>query len=273
MPSPNALAYLNGQRIVQIYKGTEMVRKLNQYYYKIEDEESPLSAYDTEVLADNPLVYLKLDDADGAVAADSSGNGNDFAYIGGCTASVDGPFPGGSVRIVGVISDTRIEAPSSDIGGFEGAAQEWTVEAWVKLDTGSSYLGLGNKGGDFSVGDGWEATIADPLPPEFQYYIASGDYADEAYSGAGIGTSPLDWTQLAITFQTGADPVFYADGSVVAHDGIPVGDVPVLLANLNKLCIGPATANEAAGYMQRWSLYGTALSAGRIAAHYAAGPA
>ena len=51
--------------------------------------------YDTEILADSPVGYWKLNETSGTTAYDSSGNGNNGTLHGGITLNQPGPWSGG----------------------------------------------------------------------------------------------------------------------------------------------------------------------------------
>ena len=85
--------------------------------------------YPGAVLADSPAIYLRLGEASGTVAADSSGNGKDFTYINNPTLGVSGAIGG----------DTAIELDAA--GERAGKAAEaylndpgdMSAEIWVRV--------------------------------------------------------------------------------------------------------------------------------------------
>jgi len=87
-------------------------------------------AYSAEVLADSPRAYWRLGESSGAVAADSSGTGNNGSYVNGPLLGQPGPIvgdPNTAVTFEGVNDYmTAPDSPSLD------ASTGVPVEAWVK---------------------------------------------------------------------------------------------------------------------------------------------
>ena len=88
------------------------------------------TGYTAAVLVDHPLVYLRLDDATGIRAADSSGNGNDGAYLGsvvrpedtvnGCGDGITGSSnTAGGWQLFMQSETLKLQRSSSD-GGSDG---------------------------------------------------------------------------------------------------------------------------------------------------------
>jgi len=89
---------------------------------------SPQS-YSNLVLADNPLVYYRFEEAVGAtVAVDSSGNGNHGTYVGGVTLGTANDLVG--LGNAGRFNGTNGRVDVASLGSF---AQS-TVEAWINVD-------------------------------------------------------------------------------------------------------------------------------------------
>jgi hypothetical protein len=90
------------------------------------------SAYAAAVLADKPLVYLRLGDPAGTLqASDKSGNGNDGAYLGSVTHGIPGAIAGESdtaVRFDGSDSQLVRVVASFDFDG----TKPFSLELWVR---------------------------------------------------------------------------------------------------------------------------------------------
>lgn len=88
-----------------------------------------MATYSELILSHNPVVYWKLDETSGTVAADSSGNSNDANYIGSPTLGVTSLIPsepsgaavtlnGSSQMIERVVSDFGISDPQGTIVAY-----------------------------------------------------------------------------------------------------------------------------------------------------------
>lgn len=67
--------------------------------------------YETEVLADSPLVYWRLGEASGTAAADDSGNGNDGTYFGSPTLGEPGYVDDADTAVgFGTVTSQRVES-------------------------------------------------------------------------------------------------------------------------------------------------------------------
>ena len=90
------------------------------------------SAYAAAVLADSPLVYLRLGEAPGSLqASDRSGHGNDAAYLGSVTRGIPGAIAGDpdtAVRFDGSDSELVRLIASFDFDG----TKPFSLELWVR---------------------------------------------------------------------------------------------------------------------------------------------
>ena len=86
-------------------------------------------AYRETVLADQPLVYLRLDDGE-SVAVDSSGNGRHGSYTGGVTPVATGALAemNGAALFDGV--DGVVVVPDDGALRLDG---DFTIEVWARL--------------------------------------------------------------------------------------------------------------------------------------------
>jgi hypothetical protein len=90
------------------------------------------SGYPAVVLADHPLVYLRLGEASGVRAADSSGNGNDGAYLGGIVLGVPGAIAGDPDTAARFHSTADSSGVRLGTGFNFPGASPFSVEAWVR---------------------------------------------------------------------------------------------------------------------------------------------
>lgn len=217
--------------------------------------------YGPAVLADSPVVYIGLDETSGTVAADSSGNANDFAYqanvgLGQTDLTTYGGYSVACPTTTNQLA-LMVPGPAAMIG-----ATSWTLECLVNLADATVHgalMGVGsfqasNDGFGLGVGqNGWSSAGN----------MLVGLAAGTAYmsSGINIGTGRH---HLAIA-RDGAGWYFYIDGTWVKTLAATNYTAPT-----SRLWIGgegtsayPASSTliDAAAF------YATALSAAAIASH------
>jgi len=218
-------------------------------------------SYSSEVLADSPLGWWKLDEASGTTAADSSGNGRSLTLHGSVTPGAAVLRPGG-----GTSFDFSGSAGSyldiAFVAWMQTASFTW--EAWVNLDSVSSYRGLVSRDAASPRGPAW--------------YLTSGK--ENLYQTTDhLGTATQSITtlyHLAVTYDNATGTVvFYVNGAV---DATLTGQ-SFNNTNSQPLVVGGSYGGTGAvtllldGKMCDVAAYGSALSAARIAAHYTAGTA
>ncbi|HUS67451.1 MAG TPA: hypothetical protein VMZ28_23100 [Kofleriaceae bacterium] len=79
------------------------------------------SAYALAVLADDPILYLPLDEPANAIAAiDASGEGRDGAYLGGAVSGEPGAFPGSGTAVHFDGLDDRVVVQDDEVLRLNG---------------------------------------------------------------------------------------------------------------------------------------------------------
>ena len=232
--------------------------------------------YPTEVLADTPVAYWRLDDADGSSIADSSGNGHNGAAD-GIEDSISFGEPGllptetanGSISLAGF---DRIIVPGFEKIGADG----YSAEYWVKLPQYpeaccDSLVSDGESGGDFWM---------------MNYLIGPGQ-------GTNGAVRPHFGVPGTVSITTNATPLelnrFYhvvtVYDAVAAMGHVYVDGVSVLSSPVTATIPAPGTAGDNMIFIGRdgrenrpsnfsideVALYDFPLTAERVAAHYAAG--
>lgn len=225
------------------------------------------SVYASTVLSDMPLAYWRLDETSGTVAHDLTGNGNDAQYTGGVTLGSAGAIIGDPDTAVTLDGTTGYV----DVGNrfnFTGNVP-FTLEIWaLPQNLNPSYQRLFSRELSTSPREGYLMFVrvenaADPST-----------FSLERWAGGQTNQDPQDNTLLAVWHHC----VATYDGSTsrIYLDGVLAAAQPAALA-LNatpaSLFIG-ASSFDLAGYfggvVDEAAVYGTALSAARIAAHYQA---
>lgn len=230
---------------------------------------TPLYAYVAAVLADSPLVYLRLDEASGTSCADASGNSRTGTTVNTPTRNVtpgSGGVGNGKAVTLASASSQKITIPSASV--FNGRTV-FTLECWVKF---TSLPAAG--------GGGFAWLVAKDHSWNFAFWNDAGPtpklYCNPSHFGSGGGARTVSWSpstgtwyHLVVTCD-GTDTKFYVNGvqqgatqtlSVGTPDAGTSSDVEIGAINSGGYL--DATVDEVA-------IFPTALSATRIAAHYAA---
>jgi hypothetical protein len=201
--------------------------------------------YPQAVLADQPLLYYRLDELSGSTAYDSSGNGFNGIYSN--VGHDPGPAPalGSSASFHGETTEGTIAVPV-----LSGSLPQVTVEAWVHLNT-------------------WNT-----LPDAFGNIGVSGIYAGDFWQPGSFQVGVLNPNQLQVSL-FGAAGQGFSERFFIEDDAVTTGAnaVPV---NLTSAHIGAWLGFDGSfyrfldGQIDEVAVYAAALSPDRIAAHYQA---
>jgi hypothetical protein len=176
----------------------------------------------SRVLADGLAAHWTLDETDGTIASDASGNGHDGQLAGGTWIS-DARF-GGGLRL------TAGEAVA--VPGFPAPAPNWTVSLWIRMsdeqrasnndDVFTSILST-----EIFRSGGWQINIDKRLAePRFILSYWSPPlmaYVEVECSCGDTGA----WVHLAITVDVNTDRVtLYRNGTVADQENRPSDIVP-----------------------------------------------
>jgi hypothetical protein len=218
------------------------------------------SAYETAVLADAPILYLRLDDTDGE-ARDSSPAGRDGVYLGGVSHLPEGALAesNGAASFDG--SDDQIAVPDAPALRLNG---DFTIEFWARAGaTALAYPGVVRKGDPSFGGTGylsyWYGTSVHRLV--FKRGGLDGLKAEQT------PMSTVDFHHYALVHRRMQKTLaWYADGALdTAYDSttFAVDDETSDLTFARGDSFGAETLDEIA-------IYDHALEEDRIAAHVAA---
>lgn len=229
-----------------------------------------MSAYSNAVLADNPLLYLPLDEVSGAFC-DNLGSTltlGDGTCTGIYTRGVVAPhaFLGVGVDLGGATTDaiTVPDEPSFELLG------NFTYEAWIKPDAVNIYQTIISKGQNASpnTSAGYSFRVSNTarleILKENQVLLAT---STGSLIQAGV------WQHVVVTRTTTDVYSFYING--VASGG---GTNSTSINATDKALQIGRTANDIAGSyatpfngaIDEVALYGAGLSAARVLAHYEA---
>jgi hypothetical protein len=227
-------------------------------------------AYNTTILADSPLAYWKLDESSGATQfADSSGNSHPATIAGTPVYSTASKVDIGSIQF------DATQYGSITSGAWFGIRSTFSVEAWFSTTTTGLRMLIG-----------YDNIIQNPGNPTrvFQFYLSGGQVIFLPLMSSGsyaVASSPATtyndgaWHHAVGTYD-GTSVRLFIDGTQVASvalsgsttDG---GGQPILLGS--GFSNSPGNTYQYIGYLDELAIYGTALNASQVTAHYNAGVA
>lgn len=242
---------------------------------QLANTELPSSVYRIEVEADNPALWWRLGESEGATATDSSGNDKHGEYLGGATFN-------SRASLLAYDADNAILLPGSEADGEPSYARR----------AGSVIVGSG----DFTVEFWWEhsydqAAEFQPRPIAYggndtlgywKVWSLSGDNGLGFVTGDDAGLTLVSYTSAlnngvprhVVCRRTAGTLSIAIDGSVVAsasgstHSISDQGVTSLGLADV----LAPLGGIEDAVY-DEFAIYTSSLDVARIEAHYEAGSA
>lgn len=225
--------------------------------YRFSGSPPPAGSYADEVAADSPLAWWRLDETSGTAAADSSGNGRNGTYAGGSYLAEPSLVAGSPYSVAFDGADGRMTVAHASWMDVTSAI---TVECWVNFH---------------ATPDNLDAIIARAYTSDqiaFLLDVASGKFRWGHYDmGAGPAISGTTTIAALTTYHVVGvkDATHYRiyvngveEANVADATALPVNAGALGLAFLQG--IGRYTLTK----MDEVAIYGTALSAARILAHY-----
>lgn len=218
--------------------------------------------YDVEVLADSPLAYYRLGESSGTSMVDASGNGRNGTYT-GVTLGASGALSGDTDTAITLAGASTSYASVPFAAWMSPAAV--TLEAWVK-STSTDAVVFGTMQ---TFGQPYYLRISSTLG---LYFAARTSGGDSWANNTGQTVRDGNWHHIVGTFTPGTIKA-YLDGALVAtNTGGAYANS--LIAATSDLAIGRrGNGLYFGGQVDEVAIYGTALSATRVAAHYAAATA
>jgi hypothetical protein len=222
-------------------------------------------SYSDEVLADSPLVYARLGESSGATTAiDSSGNGRNGTYGSSPTLGVTGLLTGDADTAMTLAANSG-QCVTWTSASWMNPTAAWTAEAWVKFagaveanDTIASRY-------DGGSGDQWLLYRHDTGKIAVQARNASSSYVtvtDPTVATAGT-------TYHVVGTWDGSTLRLYVNGTQVASAAMSALNASTTAMQIGRQ--GGYNSTTPAATVDEFAFYNTALSADRIAAHYATG--
>jgi hypothetical protein len=243
------------------------------------------ASYVSAVLADNPLVYYRMQEATAphtATAADSSGNSfnGTYLYAGGGPGSITSIAgetseltPGKQFNVVAG-SGAQIAAPAIGGGSLSAFSIEFLIRPVGDTFNHTDFRALYTTDGGFAAGDVHLNLF--PNTSDIQLAVAGnpGPFPQtDLGSSAGVGS----WTHVVATYEvSGANNTikFYANGNLLNG---PSGTTSAGSQGANfstTSLIGAWNGNSRffSGGLDEFAIYDFALSDAQVAAHFAAVP-
>jgi hypothetical protein len=225
-------------------------------------------SYSSEVLADSPVGYWRLDETSGTNAADSSGNSHSGTYNGSPTlnqASLLVSDANASVNFDGVDDYINLSNPSA-----LRLTSAFTLEAWARIPSGetseAAVIAGSYDGSRVNYTLAFFDGSASSLKPAVGFYNGSWHMCQSADS------LTLDAAHHIVGTWDGTDLKIYVDN--VLKNTVTPGSSPT--TGTSDYYIGSRWDNAASpqkfkGRIDEVAIYGTNIGATRIAAHYTAG--
>jgi hypothetical protein len=230
---------------------------------------TPASRYRDAVMADHPLVYLRLGDAKGSSSAhDELDKFNGSYSDGGITFGTPGALLGDPDPAITFTDGTgQIVMPGAVAFGFDGQ-KAFSVELWVKpLQVGGQYYLVDHAtlaGGERA---GWLLLGGRAGGATFVRFENTST-ADQA--GGAAPMTQERWYHLVATYDS-ATAFLYLDAVLIGQKAssvalpLPVAGATFSVGNQNCAC---EVGNAFRGDMDEVAIYDTALSLERIQPHY-----
>jgi hypothetical protein len=226
--------------------------------------------YASEVLADAPTRYWRLLDTSGTTAVDSSGNSGDGTYTGTGVTLQDTGYVAGDKAVTFDGSSGAM-----DVSVSEASATKVTFECWFNWPT----YGTDSKGiTEWANTNTTAGIFVVPNEATGKFRVGSRD-SGGVYDTSEFTRPSAGWHHLVVVCDvrasTGQRSIPYIDGSPVSYTkaNTATSSSAAFAGTSQTLKLGGliSAANFSAVTLSEVALYvGTALSATRIAAHYAA---
>ena len=214
----------------------------------------------TVIAQDAPQAYYRFDEASGTTAADSSGNGQNAAYVGNPTLGVSGAPVGGTDTAIQDASGQYVKLPS----GFANFNGGLTFEVWADPTS------VGSNQRFFDLGNG---SYSDNIV--LARVSTTNNLIFTIYRGTSIVTSVTatgvialnTWQDYAVTMDASGNVAIYVNGQIVATGNGPLPNIVTRTSNF----IGHSNFGDAdyVGKLDEASIYNYALPGDQLYAHYA----
>jgi hypothetical protein len=222
--------------------------------------------YRSEVMTDSPQAYWRLGETSGTVAADESAGNSSGSYQLGVTLGVGGAIPtdtNPAARFDGV--DDQVNMGDPGTGALDFGTGDFSIEAWIKTTINGNELIASKQG---SSGPYWNVMVTRDggQVGRIRASINDGSVTTYAY-GPSVRVDNGKWHHVVVVFARASGITVYVDRNNVRQTGgVASGNV----SNTAAFLVGGAagTYRSFKGDVDEVAVYGAALSATRVQAHY-----
>lgn len=217
-------------------------------------------------MTDSPRAYWRLGETSGTVAADESAGNVTGTYQLGVTLGVGSAIPtdtNPAARFDGV--DDRVNMGDPGTGTLDFGTGDFSVEAWIKTTSNGNELIASKQG---AAGPYWNVIVTRDGGKigRIRASINDGSVTREAY-GPAVRVDNGKWHHVVVVFARVSGTTVYVDRNNVRQTaGAASGDV----SNASAYLVGgkAGTYPSFKGDIDEVAVYGAALSATRVQAHY-----
>jgi hypothetical protein len=217
-------------------------------------------AYSAAVLSDSPLAYMRLDDMAGTTARNSV-PGAAATYVGTVKLGAAGAIAGnGAVEL----TDGWIDF--GDNFAFAGDAP-YTIELWMRPTVVNDTRFIFDRGPSTgsAPGEGYTAYYGTGYTLAARARVAGGEFG---YVSTSASPRTDTWTHFVVSYDGSANRLFVDGVQIAVNGGGAIGTSSPGRFAVGNLARGQF--NKFVGFIDEVAIYGRALSAARIAAHFAA---
>ncbi len=227
---------------------------------------SGLAPYPTAVLADNPLIYYRLDESSGPVAADLSGNLQNGTYAAsGITYGVSGALISDSDTAISVNGLAAV----TQSGRTLPSAPPLSIEVWMRTSsTSGGVLWSFGSGAPYDTNLSIQyGTIGGGNNPPRWNLDANGGQQSSGVLSRNIFDN--NWHQFVVTIDPSGALVVYLDGATIGSGGftwstgIPGGGLALGSNN--------GGGNPYSGGLDEFSIYSSVLGPEEVSKHWTLG--
>jgi hypothetical protein len=220
--------------------------------------------YSSEVLADSPLCFLRLGEASGTTAADSSGNSHAGTYAASPTLGATGLIAGDSDTAVTFNGSSQYVSIDNSSGWADGTS--FTAEIWVKASGVTDGIVFAQYDSALSSSPRWQLTFSTAGILVLSTFNGNTGTNYSTSSACNDGKRH----HIVVT-RSGTALKIYLDAAQVVSATLgtvnSTAHLPLYLAQRGNT----GSPHRLAGTLDEFAFYSTALSATRVAAHYLAG--